>query len=283
MKYRHAHHAGNFADVHKHVTLLALLAALQRKDKGLLYLETHAGRGAYAIGASAEAQSGYGKLAGSTPQQPELTAYLTRVADYRSAGHPRGYPGSPLLAAGALREQDRGVFAELVPAEASALETALGAQPAAARLRVERGDGFERLRSQLPPPERRGLTFIDPPYEESARDFSRVTAAIGETLRRFATGCLAIWYPIKDERSIAAWQGQLARTLEPSRAAESWVTELWLYPRDSRVALNGSGLLILNPPYQTDARMRQWLPELHELLGPMPGSGCSVHALTGKA
>lgn len=284
MKYRHAHHAGNFADVHKHVTLLALLAALQRKDKGLLYLETHAGRGAYAIGASAEAASGYGKLARAKPGSVELTDYLSHVAHYqKSHGGPHLYPGSPLLAAAVLREQDRGVFAEVVPSEATGLEIALGKEPSAARLRVERGDGFERLRSQLPPPERRGLTLVDPPYEETARDFLQVTAALGEALRRFATGCLTIWYPIKDERSISVWQAQLSRSLDPALAGEALVSELWLYPRDSRVALNGSGLLIVNPPYLIGDRMRQWLPELHELLGPLPGSGCSVHALSRPA
>jgi 23S rRNA (adenine2030-N6)-methyltransferase len=279
MKYRHAHHAGNFADVHKHVTLLALLTALQRKDKGFLYLETHAGGGAYEIGASGEAAGGFGRLSGSQPRSAEVADYLTRVAGYREkTGQVHGYPGSPLLAAMALRAQDRAVLAELMPAQASALEIGLGKLPVAAHVRVERGDGFAQLRAQLPPVERRGLTFIDPPYEESAQDFSRVTEALVEALRRFATGCLAVWYPIKDERSISAWQAHLARTLD----LPSLVTELWLYPRDSRVALNGSGLLVLNPPYLIDTRMQEWLPELHELLGPQPGSGCSVTPLGAR-
>jgi len=283
MKYRHAHHAGNFADVHKHVSLLAVLTALQRKDKGFQYLETHAGRGAYDISRSAESPGGFGKLAGShpaNPAHPEITDYLARVAEYRTTcGQTHAYPGSPLLAALVLRPQDRAVLVELLPTEATALELALRDLHTPARLRVERGDGFERLRAQLPPPERRGLTFIDPPYEESANDFSRVTAAIQDALKRFATGCLVIWYPIKDERSIAAWQGQLAHALDAAMAAEALVSELWLYPRDSRVALNGSGLLILNPPYLIGSRMQQWLPGLHELLGPLPGSGWDVHTL----
>jgi 23S rRNA (adenine2030-N6)-methyltransferase len=275
MKYRHAHHAGNFADVHKHVTLLALLAALARKEKGFLYLETHAGRGAYELGG--ESAGGYGRLAGRAPASPEISAYLASVAAYREeSAQPHGYPGSPLLAAGALRAQDRAVLAELQPQEATALDVALGQRRSAARVRIERGDGFAQLAAQLPPPERRGLTFIDPPYEESARDFSRVTEAIAQALRRFATGCLAVWYPIKDERSIETWHAQLARSIAPA----ALVTQLWLYPRDSRVALNGSGLLIVNPPYLLDTRMREWLPELHERLRPGPGSGWSVRTLT---
>lgn len=283
MKYRHAHHAGNFADVHKHVSLLALLSALARKEKGFQYLETHAGRGAYETGRNAEIASGFGKLAGSAAASPEVTAYLTLVAAYRARcaqnGLSHAYPGSPLLAALVLRPQDRAVLTELLPTEATALELALRDLHPASRVRVERGDGFERLRAQLPPPERRGLTFIDPPYEESAQDFSLVTAALQDALKRFATGCIAIWYPIKDERSITTWQGQLTRTLDAAIAADALVSELWLYPRDSRVALNGSGLLIVNPPYLTAERMQQWLPELHELLGPLPGSGWDVHTL----
>jgi 23S rRNA (adenine2030-N6)-methyltransferase len=146
-------------------------------------------------------------------------------------------------------------------------------------VRVEQGDGFERLRAHLPPPERRGLTFIDPPYEESSRDFTQVTESVTEALRRFASGVIAVWYPIKDERSVAAWHAQLA----PSLPAGSLAAELWLYPRDSRVALNGSGLLLINPPYLIDTRMQEWLPELHELLGPKSGSGHRVHRLDSSA
>jgi 23S rRNA (adenine2030-N6)-methyltransferase len=114
MKYRHAHHAGNFADVHKHVTLLALLAALQRKEKGFLYLETHAGRGTYELASTGESAGGLGRLAGSAPRSPEILAYSGSVAAYREQiGHSHAYPGSPLLAARSLRAQDRAVLAEL--------------------------------------------------------------------------------------------------------------------------------------------------------------------------
>jgi 23S rRNA (adenine2030-N6)-methyltransferase len=141
---------------------------------------------------------------------------------------------------------------------------------------VESGDGFERLRGWLPPPERRGLTFIDPPYEETGKDFERVTAAIAESLRRFRTGIIAAWYPIKDQRDITAWHAGLARTLD----CEAVAAELWLYPRDSRVALNGSGLLIVNPPYLLAERMQVWLPELQAQLDTGQAGGTSVRTLT---
>src|SRR5688572_22866051 len=166
MKYRHAYHAGNFADVHKHVTLLALLAALKRKEKGFFYLETHAGRGAYELGGEAarEARLGIERFIAASHRAEELQQYANAVTQFRgSRGNKHAYPGSPLLAADALRAQDRAVFVEIMPSEVAALERALGSQP---RMRVEGEDGFARLRAHLPPPERRGLIFIDPPYEE---------------------------------------------------------------------------------------------------------------------
>lgn len=258
MKYRHAYHAGNFADVHKHVALLALLGALKRKDKGFLYLETHAGRGTYAR--SAEASLGIERLLAAAPEAEELRHYASAVAALRARSKDtHAYPGSPLLAAQELRPQDRAVCVELEPTEARALELAARGFD---QLRIEREDGFARLRAHLPPRERRGFTLIDPPYEETHRDFARVEDALGEALLKFQTGVVAAWYPIKEARDIDAWHTRLSRKL----ATPLLVSELWLYPRDSRVALNGSGLVIANVPYQVEDRMRIWLPELHAIL-----------------
>jgi 23S rRNA (adenine2030-N6)-methyltransferase len=270
MKYRHSYHAGNFADVHKHVTLLALIAALARKEKGFAYLETHTGRGAYELDPEGESRTGVERLLDTEPAQPELKNYAEAVRAFRKARRsPRAYPGSPLLAAHALRAQDRAVFVEILAEEARALEQSLQSR---ARVRVECADGFERLRAHLPPPERRGLTLIDPPYEETRKDFQRVTAALAEALRRFPTGVIAAWYPIKSERDTNAWLAELSRQIQ----CEVLVSELWLYPRDSTVALNGSGLLVLNPPYQIFERMEQWLPELRNRLDLERQGGASV-------
>ena len=268
MKYRHGFHAGNFADVHKHVALLALLAALTRKDKGFLYLETHAGAGEY--GASDEADAGITRIAGATFQSEELRRYLAAVAAFRkSKGGGRAYPGSPLLAAHELRAQDRGIAVEILAPEARALERALGP---GSRMRVETGDGFQRLRAHMPPPERRGLVLIDPPYEETRQDFERVTAAIADALRRFESGVFCAWYPIKEERDVASWKAGLTRSLN----RDVLFSEVWIYPRDSRVGLNGSGLAIVNPPYQVEERMKAWLPELHAALDSARAGGCAV-------
>ena len=275
MKYRHTFHAGNFADVHKHVTLLALLAALCRKDKGFLYFETHSGRGAYDLSeGGTEAEGGVARFFATANNSEELQKYAALLEEYRAQqGNRRAYPGSPLCAAHELRPQDRAVFVEIMPPEARALELAVAGNP---RIKVETGDGFERLKAWLPPAERRGLTFIDPPYEETSRDFERVGNAIKEALRRFQTGVIAAWYPIKDERETALWQAGLARDI----ACETLVSELWLYPRDSRVGLNGSGLLIVNPPYLLAERMRVWLPELQAQLDTGKAGGTSIRTLT---
>lgn len=279
MKYRHGFHAGNFADVHKHVALLAVLRALTRKDKGLLYVDSHAGRGRYDLSSpNAEAAAGIGRLLERGHEAQELRDYAALLAQLRAAGPWRhAYPGSPLIALAQLRAQDRAVLCELEGSEAHALEAALGElpQPPAARVRVVRGDGFAQLRALLPPPERRGLALLDPPYEASDEP-AQVLDALADGLRRFPTGVFVAWYAIKDVRSSEAWLTRCARTL----GAPLLVSELWLFPRDSRVALNGSGLLIANAPWQTLERMRVWLPELQAALGGGAAAGNSARVLS---
>jgi 23S rRNA (adenine2030-N6)-methyltransferase len=276
VKYRHSFHAGNFADVHKHVTLLVLLDAMQRKDKGFLYLDTHAGRGAYRLpepGAN-EPVSGVERLVGARSSAPELTRYVQAIDAYRaSIADPRAYPGSPLLAARHLRPQDRAVCVESQVPEARALERSIADAP---HVRVEAGNGFERLKAHLPPRERRGLVLIDPPYEETSRDFTRSAAAIGEVLQRFETAVVVLWYPIKRAADLSPWQATLARDVE----RPTLLSELWLYPMDSRVSLNGSGLVIVNPPYRVNERMQAWLPELASTLDPERRGGMRLRWLT---
>jgi 23S rRNA (adenine2030-N6)-methyltransferase len=271
VKYRHSFHAGNFADVHKHVGLLALLQAMQRKDKGLLYVDTHAGAGCYDLANlsthhGAEARHGVTALmAAAEPAAPELRAYRAAVVAARATlAHPRAYPGSPLLAAQGLRAEDRGVCCELLARECRALERVLGGF---GRMRVECGDGYRALQALLPPRERRSLVLIDPPYENPAEEIGQALAAIGVVLARLANAVIALWYPIKDERWLASWQRRVAREL----SAPSACLELWLYPRDARVALNGSGLLIVNPPYRFVQSAQNWQRELYALLGSSAG------------
>src|SRR3984885_12995875 len=165
------------------MTLLAVIASLQRKDKGFLYLETHAGRGAYDLSespGSRASRTGLTRILGEPGKAPEIQAYGNAVKHWRELVQDRNaYPGSPVLAAGALRAQDCAILVEIQPPEAHALERAVSHH---ANVRVELGDGYELLRAHMPPVERRGLVLIDPPYEDSTRDFELARAAIDAAL-----------------------------------------------------------------------------------------------------
>ncbi len=275
MKYHHRFHAGNFADVHKHIALLALLAALRRKDKGFLFLDTHAGAGQYDLGdgaAEVEWRAGAARLWQAPSSIPEITAYQTalRQAQPDSQRLSR-YPGSPLLATQGLRPQDRVVLIEAQPDECERLSaTVRGLR----RVTAQCADGYQALKSLVPPVERRGLIFLDPPYEEAA-DFERVGRALSDGLERFATGVYAAWLPVKHAADLESWwQTQRARL-----AAPLLLSQLWLYPRDNRARLTGSALLIANPPYQLDARMRVWLPIVTGMLSASAHAGSEVRTV----
>ena len=304
MKYRHAFHAGNFADVHKHIQLLALLRALSRKDKGFLLLDTHAGRGFYDLTGgdahrSREADDGIERLIDAAPPiddapeghgmgggwAPEIADYLSAVDTLRRERHDRAaYPGSPLLALLALRPQDRAVFIETQPSEHAALRDAVAAlaryAPAALadrrravvdRTVIECADGYARLTTWLPPIERRALVLIDPPYEDGLADQRAIEQTFSAILERLPSAVIALWYPIKDRRDTDAWIERLTSRLpKPVDAAvmPTLVTELCLHPPDNRVGLNGSGMLMLNPPWQCDTRAAEWVPMLHGVLDP---------------
>lgn len=279
MQYRHAFHAGNFADVHKHVALLALHAALARKDKGYFHLDTHGGSGLYDLrGEQArrgnEAAAGIERVAdGPPPHTPEITHYLQALARVRSSSGAHSYPGSPLLSASVLRPVDRGVCVEFIAQEARQLQRALDASflPGAARLRVEAGDGYQRLIASLPPLERRALVLIDPPYED-ADEWNRIVAVLPEALRRHDSAVIAVWFPVKRQRDTDLWLAKIGRAItQPTLAAQ-----LWLHPRDTAAGLNGSGLLVVNPPWQFDLRAAQWQEELRRRLGGGADSGSDV-------
>jgi 23S rRNA (adenine2030-N6)-methyltransferase len=287
MQYRHSFHAGNFADVHKHVALLALMQALQRKAKGFLYLDTHAGGGLYDLRSEparrgGEADGGIARLTAAdaaAARTPELAAYLAAIARLRTATGTATYPGSPLLAAATLRDVDRATCVEFIAQEARHLTRALDAIAGLThgKVRVETGDGYAALAAQLPPKERRALVLIDPPYE-SADEFARLSEALAEALRRFDSGVYAVWFPVKRQRDTDLWLARMARVLEQP----TLVAQLWLHPRDTAVGLNGSGLLIVNPPWQADVRLAQWQEELRERLGGDAGSGSDVRWLVNE-
>ena len=207
MNYRHGYHAGNFADVLKHLALCELLRLLTAKDKKLFVLDTHAGAGGYDLGGelarrTGEAEAGIARLlAAPRAGMPAAVArYLAAVSAYDRKFGPAGgalrrYPGSPRLVRAACAPGDRFVACELHPQEALALRREFAGDRA---VEVRQADGYKALKALLPPVERRGLMLIDPPFE-AADEFERLLRALRQGVRRFATGCYAVWYPIKDE------------------------------------------------------------------------------------
>lgn len=283
MKYRHAFHAGNFADVHKHVALLALLEALARKPRGYLYVDTHAGRGLYDLDSSAaresrEAHSGVNALLharseGRLVASQGLTRYLDAVTAVRAeTGLRHGCPGSPLLAARVLRAVDRAVLIESDTLEFVELGRALRGWR---RISLENSDGFARLPALLPPPERRALVLIDPPFEETRLDFQRIGHALTAALEKLAHCVIAVWYPIKIEADMARWHRSLAERLGAEQSRETLISELYRYPPDSRAGLNGSGLLIVNPPYLLEGTLREDVAALAAALEPGLGAAAT--------
>jgi 23S rRNA (adenine2030-N6)-methyltransferase len=272
MKYRHSYHAGNFADTMKHVVLIELLNALLRKPGEFVYIETHAGRGEYPLESremrsTSEFSTGFGRLLANREQlQGPLRDYVERVLSLggdATSGRLLRYPGSPLLAATLLRTSDRAVLIELEPTERRALEPALSAHRNAS---VRGEDGHVALRGLLPPPERRGLVLIDPSYETD-EEFERVYETVLDSHPRWPTGIYAIWYPIKLREPIARFHGRLVR----SGVRRILFAELSLYPEDSRVTLNGSGMIVVNPPWKLDDSLRALLPALQRALDARSG------------
>ena len=265
MNYRHAFHAGNHADVLKHVVLLALLDALKRKDTPFFVLDTHAGRGQYLLQGehadkTGEARGGIFRLLVLHGLPALVQNYLRRVQADNPVGALVNYPGSPLIAAQVMREQDRLVACELQPDEARALSALFKSDP---RVGVQVRDGYTAIKAMLPPKEKRGLVLIDPPYEAQEAEFTTILAALKEALARWPTGIYALWYPIKQGRTLLPFLRKVANL--PCKSVLS--AELLVRPDDSPLRLNGSGMLIVNPPYQLDSELAPALPVLARLLG----------------
>lgn len=272
MNYRHGFHAGNHADVLKHVVLLGLIAALARKDNPMFVLDTHAGRGRYALDnaeaiKTAEAEGGVFRMlaAFGRTSPPPLRRYLQAVRAENADGALRVYPGSPLIAAQALRAQDRLACCETQHDEAGALRALFAGDR---RVGVHERDGYAAMAALLPPAEKRGLVLVDPPYEAQLAEFDTALAALRSALGRWPTGVYALWYPIKRRRALASFLRRAASL----PAKQSLVVELLVRPDDSPLRMNGSGLLILNPPWQFDTELAPALPALAEALQEETGS-----------
>jgi 23S rRNA (adenine2030-N6)-methyltransferase len=268
MNYKHIYHAGNFADVAKHVGLVYCLGSLQRKDSAFFVLDSHAGRGFYDLQApeankSGEAERGIQRLIETAIGDQILSDYFTTIGARRGKRLAR-YPGSPALIAAALRPQDRALFVELMPAEARAAEREI---ESLGRVRTEIGDGYAALKAFLPPEERRGLVLIDPPYE-SLDELKTMLQAFADAYRRWPTGIFLMWYPIR-----SASQRRLVHArFEALRIAKMLIADLAIHPDDAGVGLAGSGLLIVNPPHGTDEHLTDVYAAIHRAIA-TPGAG----------
>ncbi|KAB0264121.1 23S rRNA (adenine(2030)-N(6))-methyltransferase RlmJ [Microvirga brassicacearum] len=265
MNYRHAFHAGNFADVMKHALLVRILAYLQRKETPIRVIDTHAGVGLYdlsgdAAGRTGEWVAGIGRLDEAfAPEIEELLApYRTIVADVRARHGPTIYPGSPGILREILRRQDRGVLVELHPADHKALSRAFNQ---VANLKVLHLDGWTALHALIPPKENRGLVLVDPPYEEP-NELERLGAELLGAVQKWPNGVYAAWYPIKDPEPVDTLVARLhAESPRPGLRLELLIDD----PRDT-TRLNGSGLLVLNPPFGLREEAELLLPALAERL-----------------
>jgi 23S rRNA (adenine2030-N6)-methyltransferase len=264
MNYLHGFHAGNHADVLKHTVLIYLLTQLKQKPKPFFVLDTHAGRGQYLIqGEQArktdEAQGGIFKLIVLKKLPEALNAYLKQVERVNPVGSLINYPGSPLLIAHLLRENDRLVCYEFQRTEADVLKQLFSHDK---RVQTLMGDGYMAVKALLPPLERRGLVLIDPPYEAQEQEYQTILQTLQNGLERWPTGQFAVWYPIKQRRLLIGFFRKIAKL--PCKTAIQ--IELLVRPDNSPLRMNGSGMLIINPPYQIDVDLGPSMSKLVELL-----------------
>lgn len=285
--YRHAFHAGNHADVLKHTVLLAVLRHLTQKDTALTVFDTHAGAGLYRLDGdyaqtSAEAADGYLKLAANPPKPtvaPALQDYLDMVASFNKQGSHKVYPGSPFIIQRLLRERDKLKLFELHPTDTKTLTANIAQLEAGRQVAILREDGFEGIKKFLPPPSRRALVLCDPSYEMKD-DYGRVVDMVTDSMRRFATGTYAVWYPIiprpeahdlpKKLKTLAnkagkPWLGATL-TVKNSKLLQNDVGDV------IRPGLPASGMFIINPPHTLKAALQLALPQMVSALKQDPNA-----------
>jgi len=279
MNYRHAYHAGNFADVLKHATLALVIEHMKLKPAPFRVIDTHAGIGVYDLGAEAalktgEWREGIGRVLSCTfspAAAAVLAPYLGVVRRLNGSGELKRYPGSPLLARELLRTGDRLVVNELHPEDQHELNRLFAHDP---QVKVTALDGWTALKSLLPPKERRGVVLVDPAFEE-AHELDRLVDGLQEATQRFATGTFLLWYPIKDAKAVGAFRRQVAGLALPKAMA----VELSVRGTDDASSLSAAGLIVVNAPFTLAENLRVLLPELARVLAQGPGAGFRIDVL----
>jgi len=282
VNYRHAFHAGSFADVFKHAVLCRILHYLRGKQAPFRVIDTHAGAGLYDL-TSAEASRG-GEwhdgierlLAARLSEQVAalLAPYLEVIGALNERGRLKIYPGSPAITRAWLRPQDRLIACELEPRAATALASHLRGDT---RIKTLEIDGWTALSAYVPPPERRGLVLVDPPFEQDS-DFHRLSHGLATAHRRWANGIYALWYPIKGRGEPDA----LAKRLRRLKIGKILRAELTVTPVSDQTRLNGSGLILVNPPWTLQNELSVLLPALAGILGCQDQGGCKLDWLVGE-
>jgi 23S rRNA (adenine2030-N6)-methyltransferase len=269
LSYQHGFHAGNFADVHKHLILTLLLQSLNRKAKPWSYLETHGGRARYDLSSeqalkTGEFRDGIARL-WQQPVPEAVQGYLEQVAEVNAGAALNTYPGSPLLAAQLAREADCINIMELHPAEAEALKQVFRQDE---RVAVHHRDGYEGVLALLPPRPNRGVVLVDPSFEVK-QEYQQLVRFIDKAYRRWPIGCFAIWYPLLPANQ---WQ-QMKEALVATGIRKILCSELEVAPGDGERGMYGSGMLVINPPWQLDQTLAAVSPWLVEQLQAGAGSG----------
>lgn len=283
MNYRHAYHAGNFADVFKHVVLARIIAYLQRKEAAFRVVDTHAGIGLYDLDSeqarkTGEWQGGIGRLLDAAPQGAAaalMEDYLAAVRALNPQGDLRRYPGSPWLARHLLRRQDRLTAIELHPEDAGSLKALFAGDY---QVRVIELDGWLALGAHLPPKERRGLVLVDPPFEENG-EFERMLDGLKKAYRRWPGGIYALWYPVKDRAAVERFR----RGLADSGIAKILDASLSVRAQSAEPRLDGCGMTIVNPPFVLMEELSEILPFLALGLGEDKDATWSLDDLGGDA
>jgi 23S rRNA (adenine2030-N6)-methyltransferase len=273
MNYRHSFHAGNFADVMKHIVLARIIEYLKLKDKAFRVIDTHAGSGIYALGEgdaarTGEWRGGIEKLLSANLEAEVselLLPYLHAVQAQNGSGGLKTYPGSPKITRYLLRKQDRLTAIELHPKDAKLLAQVFADD---FQTRVIELDGWLSLGAHLPPKEKRGLVLIDPPFEIEG-EFERMTEGLKKAHGRWPGGIFALWYPVKDRKAVAKFHEALAQ----SGIAKILRAELMIRGGSDEPRLDGCGMIIVNPPFVLEAELREILLALAQCLGEDAGAG----------
>ncbi len=268
LSYRHSFHAGNHADVVKHIVQSLILDALKQKDTPFVYHDTHSGVGRYDLThewseKTGEYKQGIARIWQQEGIPAELQSYLDAIAELNPEDTLRYYPGSPRVARAQLREQDRMVLTELHPSDFPLLEQEFHRDR---QVKIFKEDGFQRLKASLPPKERRGLVLIDPPYE-LAREYRDVVTAIAQSHKRWATGIYAIWYPVVNRVDIE----DMIEGLQGLGIRKILQVELGVSPDTLERGMTASGMIIINPPWKLESQMQAVLPFLKERIAPATG------------